>query len=112
MKRRVGAVLVRDNRILATGYDNFQVLITFGYMDDFSPNSGIMAHPGAFPTAMRVDAVIVTRLPHRVRFLTSVFASTPKKMHCWKQGESVWGKMLSFIAIRPSLFPGLPKHRV
>lgn len=76
MKRRVGAVLARENRVVATGYANG--ILTRTYHDYLWTD--IMAPPGDFKTAMNADANLVTELLSRMMLLVNVCAYTRRRM--------------------------------
>lgn len=81
MKRRVGAILVRENRIVSTGY----VQIALRALKLSSRSTVIMAPLVASKTAMKGGADIA--IAHRQLMVPNVFAYMPKKMRFWKQEE-------------------------
>jgi dCMP deaminase len=81
MKRRVGAILVRENRIVSTGY----VQIALRALKLSSRSTVIMAPLVASKTAMKGGADIA--IAHLQLMVPNVFAYMPKKMRFWKQEE-------------------------
>jgi deoxycytidylate deaminase len=79
MKRRVGAILVRNKRILATGY--IYTLRVRLYSLAFIP--AITAHHLVSQTVIKAGARdVMAQMNARV-----VFAYTLKRMHYWKLDE-------------------------
>lgn len=101
MKRRVGAVLVREKRIVSTGY--VFILPVWPSMSVFiNPNSGITERLDGLRTVMKVDVGSATAHYHLTR-IESAFVFMQKKMPSRKQAESELESVLYYIATRGCL---------
>lgn len=107
MKRRVGAILVRNNRILATGCANVKIA---GCNNLLTSYLATMAHLEDLLTAMKEDADDATML---ARHQMNVSASMLKRMPYWKPEErglvmvpccTVIRQSLTFISVFPGAY--------
>ena len=92
MKRRVGAILVRNKRILATGWESSRYVIT-------EPDcwTGIMGHHADSSTAMKEAVCGVTP---QMKYQTNVSACMPRKMPSSRLDANAWVTERYCIAIR------------
>lgn len=100
MKRRVGAILVRDNRILATGYTIPSSLLAPHPLYS-RHGADTTAPPAASKTVMKAAVPSATTPPPH----SNVYASMLRRTRFSKLGGRGWGGMRFFIRIRelPSL---------
>lgn len=83
MKRRVGAILVRNKRIIATGYIHMSyppIAIHRPYLSD------IMGRPSVLQIVMKAGVRVATA--GKKANLEVACAYMRKKMHCWKLDEN------------------------
>ena len=82
MKRRVGAILVRNNRILATGCGPRHMYILAHQLERFP---GTMAHLGDLQIAPRVAVRVAIPL---LRPRMNAYVFMQRRTRYWKQGET------------------------
>lgn len=96
MKRRVGAILVRNNRIVATG-----CAATVISLNQFSTSLiDITERLEDSSTAMKADVITVTGRSRQTECCLNAFVFTLRKMHFWRLGGTVLETGPCSIAIR------------
>lgn len=99
MKRRVGCVLVRERRVISTGYNgtprHLKNCNQGGCMYPCHRDSG-----GFFQTVTPLQAQDATVALGEASAFRHVFVSMPRKTHCWKLERSAYEKGQSYTVTR------------